>query len=173
MQTIGIYAVPVLLALTGALMLFSKKDLSAEFIKGCREGLTTSLRLLPSLVMLFCASRMFACSGALEALIHVCEPLLSPLGIPKELLPILILRPISGSGTTAMIDELFREVGPDSFVGRCASILTGSSDTILYTFALYFGSVGVRRTRHAFPVAFFMLMFSTVLSVVLTRVFFS
>lgn len=173
MNSFGSYAVVILLTFTGAVMLFSKKDLGAEFTMGCKEGLDTTVKLLPGLVMLICASRMFAASGALAFVEGFCGILLSPFGVPKELFPLCILRPISGSGATALLDELFALHGPDSFVGRCASILASSTDTILYTFALYFGSVGVRHTRHAFPTAFLMLLLSTVLSVLLTRLFYA
>ncbi len=173
MNSLGSYAVVLLLTLTGAVMLFSKKDLGAEFITGCKEGLDTTVKLLPGLVMLICASRMFAASGALNFVEELSCVLFAPLGIPKELLPLCILRPISGSGATALLDELFAAHGPDSFVGRCASILASSTDTILYTFALYFGSVGVRHTRHAFLTAFFMLLLSTVLSVFLARLLYA
>ena len=88
------------------------------------------------------------------------------------MLPVIFMRPISGSAATAMINELFAEQGPDSFAGRAASVLMGSSDTIIYTLSMYFGAVGIRRTRHALPAAFLTLIFCTLFSVWITGIFF-
>ena len=173
MQFFGTYAVPVILVLAGAAMLFSRQDLLNEFMKGAREGLATNFRILPSLVMLICATRMFAASGALGMLCEMCGAFLRPLGIPEAMLPVVFMRPISGSAATAMINELFAEQGPDSFAGRAASVLMGSSDTIIYTLSMYFGAAGIKKTRYALPAAFLTLAFCTLFSVWITVVFFS
>ena len=115
---------------------------------------------------------MFAASGALKLLCGFGSYLLRPLGVPASMLPVIFMRPISGSAATAMINELFAEQGPDSFAGRAASVLMGSSDTIIYTLSMYFGAVGIRRTRHALPAAFLTLIFCTLFSVWITGVFF-
>ena len=172
MPALGVYAVPMILALAGAAMLFSHENLGDEFIRGAREGFATSIRILPSLIMLICATRMFAASGALKLLCGFGAYLLRPFGIPASMLPVIFMRPISGSAATAMINELFAEQGPESVVGRAASVLMGSSDTILYTLSMYFGAVGIRRTRHALPAAFLTLIFCTLFSVWITGIFF-
>ena len=172
MPALGVYAVPMILALAGTAMLFSHENLGDEFIRGTREGFATSIRILPSLIMLICATRIFAASGALKLLCGFGAYLRRPFGIPASMLPVIFMRPISGSAATAMINELFAEQGPDSFVGRAASVLMGSSDTILYTLSMYFGAVGIRRTRHALPAAFLTLIFCTLFSVWITGVFF-
>ncbi len=173
MQILGVYAVPIIITLAGAAMLFSGKDLFCEFIKGAREGLSTNLRILPSLILLICATRMFAASGALQLLCGIFGTLLRPFGIPESMLPVIFMRPISGSAATAMINELFASEGPDSFAGRAASVLMGSSDTIIYTLSMYFGACGIKRTRHALPAAFLTLVFCTLFSVWITGLFFS
>lgn len=172
MDIIGTYAIPITLALAGAAILFSRKDLFAEFLKGGREGLSTSMKILPSLVMLLCATRMFSASGALDIVCNIFGIFTRKLGIPDSMIPVFLMRPISGSAATAMINNLFSSDGPDSFAGRCASILMGSSDTIIYTLAMYFGAAEIRRTRHALPASFIILVFCTLLSLLLTRIFF-
>lgn len=172
MNIIGIYAIPVIIALAGVFILFSKNNLFDEFLAGGKEGAQTCAKLLPSLVMLICATRMFSASGALDAICDGIGIFTRRLGIPDSVIPVILMRPISGSAATAMINNLFSIDGPDSFAGRCASILMGSSDTIIYTLAMYFGAAGIKKTRYALPASFILLGFCTVLSVIITGVFF-
>ena len=172
MDIIGTYAIPVIIALAGAAILFSKRDLFEEFLKGGRDGFVTSVKILPSLVMLICATRMFSASGALDIVCELIGTFTRRIGIPDSLIPVILMRPVSGSAATAMVNNLFSTDGPDSFAGRCASILMGSSDTIIYTLAMYFSAAEIRRTRHALPASFIILAFCTLVSVVLTNAFF-
>ncbi len=172
MDIIGIYSIPTLIAIAGGVLIFAKKDLFNEFLKGCREGISTSFKILPSLIILICATKMISASGALDLICSTIGEFTGKLGVPTEIIPVVLMRPISGSASTAMINNLLSEYGPDSFAGRCASILMGSSDTIIYTLALYFSAAEIRRTRHALPASFIVLAFCTVLSVALTHMFF-
>ncbi len=172
MQLIGSYAIPVIIAIAGIAMLISKKDLPTEFLKGAEDGMKTTVKILPSLVMLICASRMFSSSGALELICGFLGNFTEKIGLPGSLLPVIFMRPISGSAANAMISELFSAEGPDSFAGRCASIIMGSSDTIIYTLSLYFSSVGIKKTRYALPASFIILAFCILFSLALTRAFF-
>lgn len=169
---IGIYFVPLVIAISGVLLLLSKKDLFSAFLDGAQRGVKTCADILPVLVILITAVKMFTASGALDAICSWFGGTLSYLGIPSEMLPVMIMRPISGSAATATAIELFESSGPDSFAGRCASIIMGSSDTIIYTLAMYFGAVGVKRTRHAMAASFLTLAFCVFLSVLLTKIFF-
>lgn len=173
MDIIGAYAIPVIIALAGAAILFSKNNLFDEFLKGGRDGFITSIKILPSLVMLICATRMFSASGALDLVCDIVGTVTRRIGIPDSLIPVILMRPISGSAATAMVNNLFSADGPDSFAGRCASIIMGSSDTIIYTLAMYFSAAGIRKTRHALPASFIILIFCTLFSLMLTRVFFA
>ena len=172
MDIIGIYSIPTLVAIAGGLLIFTKRDLFNEFLTGCKEGISTSFKILPSLIILICATKMISASGALGLICNTLGAFTEKIGIPTEIIPVIIMRPISGSASTAMINNLFSEFGPDSFAGRCASILMGSSDTIIYTLALYFSASEIRRTRHARPSSFIVLAFCTILSVILTHIFF-
>lgn len=172
METIGSFALPFFLTAVGLLLLLSKKPLADSFLAGAKEGIDTCFRILPTFVLLLTAVKMFTASGAMQALCTALGGAARALRVPEEMLPLLLVRPISGSAATAVTQSLFETAGPDSIPGRAASILLGSSDTILYTLAMYFGAVGVKKTRYALPAAFLVFLFCTALSLFLTSLFF-
>ncbi|MDI3317400.1 MAG: nucleoside recognition domain-containing protein [Bacillota bacterium] len=143
------WTVPLLLAAIPLHGYLRGVDIYNAFIDGAREGLSLAIRVLPYIVSIFVAIGIFRASGALELTTHYLQPVLRPLGIPPEILPLMIIRPLSGNGALALTTELLHRWGPDSFVGRLASVITGSTDTTFYILSLYFGSVGVTRSRHA------------------------
>ncbi|MGI6030278.1 MAG: spore maturation protein [Eubacteriales bacterium] len=118
------------------------------FVEGAAEGLTLAARIFPSLVALLVTIDMFQLSGALDVLTSGLQPLAERFGFPVEVLPLTLLRPISGSGSLALVSDLLHRSGPDSFAGLCASVMMGSTETTFYTIAIYYGSVGVKRIRH-------------------------
>ena len=120
--------------------------------EGAREGFRVAVRIIPFLVAIFVAIRMFRASGAFDAVTTVLDPALSPVGLPSEVLPLALLRPLSGSGALAVLGELVA-TAPDSFSAFLASTMMGSTETTFYVLAVYFGAVGIRRTRHALPAA--------------------
>ena len=120
---------------------------------GALEGLRILLRIFPPLVGLLTAVQLLRASGLLEGLTALLSPLLTRLGIPPETLPLLLIRPISGSGALGVGADLIRTYGPDSTVGRTAAVMLGSTETTFYTIAVYFGAAEVRRTRYAVPAA--------------------
>ena len=121
--------------------------------RGAEEGLTVLLRILPSLAGLLTAVYMLRASGAMDAVGRLLAPLLERLGIPPETAALLLIRPVSGSGALAVGSELMAAHGPDSYIGRVAAVMLGSTETTFYTIAVYFGSAGVRKTRYAIPAA--------------------
>jgi len=118
-------------------------------VEGAKEGLDVALRILPFLLAILVAVGMFRASGALDLLVRALDPLTSALGIPAEALPMALLRPLSGSGAFGLMGEIISEHGPDSFVGRFVSVLQGSTETVFYVLALYFGAARIRHGRHA------------------------
>ena len=118
-------------------------------IAGAREGLEVAVRIVPYLVAILVAVAMFRASGALDLLIRVLDPLTSLIGIPAEVLPMALLRPLSGSGAFGVMSEILTTYGPDSFVGYLASTLQGSTETTFYVLTLYCGAAGIRDVRHA------------------------
>ncbi len=140
--------VPLILALIGGGMLVSKKPLTDRFMQGAREGMQTTVKLLPTLILLLVGVSMFTASGAADALAALVAPILVPLGIPKELLTFLLTRPFSGSASTAMAAELFSEFGADSTVGTALSLILATSDTMVYVIGVYMAAGGVKKSRH-------------------------
>lgn len=130
-----------------------RTDVFASFLSGAREGLDTALQILPALVALVVAVGIFKASGALDLLTHALAPLAAAIGLPREVVPLALLRPVSGSGGMVIFAELLEAYGPDSTIGRVASVLEGSTETTFYTVAIYFGATKVRRTRHTVPAA--------------------
>lgn len=132
--------------------LVKRVPLYESFVEGAKDGFGTSIDLIPHLVGMLVAVTVFRESGALDYLISLLSPLAQLLFLPQEVLPLAIIRPISGSGALAITTDLIQTHGPDSFIGRLASTMHGSSDTTLYVLAVYFGAVGIRKSRYALKV---------------------
>lgn len=142
-------AIPVILVVVLVLGFSKKIKLYETFIEGAKEGFTVAVKIIPYLVAILVAIGMFRASGAMDYFIYLLSPLTNLIGMPAETLPVAIMRPLSGSGSLGIVTELMNEHGPDSFIGRLASTMFGSTETTFYVIAVYFGSVGIRRTRHA------------------------
>lgn len=149
LDLMGQYTIPLALALVPLYGMYKRVDVFSSFIAGAREAFVLCLRILPYIVGIFVAIGVFRESGALDLFAAVFRPVLDVFGIPGEVLPLAIIRPLSGNGAFAVMSELLAKWGPDSFIGRLASTMQGSTDTTLYILSLYFGSVGVVRSRHA------------------------
>ena len=143
----------LLLALGAALGLGRRVPVVSVLGEGMEEGLRTVLRMFPPVAVILAAASMLRASGALDALATLLGPGLDALGIPRETVALLLIRPLSGSGALAFAAELISRFGPDSSVGRYAAVMLGSTETTFYTVSVYFGAAGIRRTRHAIPAA--------------------
>ncbi len=173
LETISALAMPLVAVLVGLIMMIGKKDYFAAFTRGAMEGLKTAVRLLPTLCALLTAISLLNASGAVEMIAGWLAPAAGAIGVPQELLPLLLTRPFSGSASTAAFTDLLSHVGPDSFAGLCASVIFGSSDTVVYVITVYCSSVGIRRTRWAFPCAFAVMLFCIFFSCFLCRIWFA
>ena len=173
LETISALAMPMVAALVGLIMMIGKKDYFAAFTRGAMEGLKTAVRLLPTLCALLTAISLLNALGAVEMIAGWLAPAAGAIGVPQELLPLLLTRPFSGSASTAAFTDLLSRVGPDSFAGLCASVIFGSSDTVVYVITVYCSSVGIRRTRWAFPCAFAVMLFCIFFSCFLCRIWFA
>ncbi|MDE7243476.1 MAG: spore maturation protein [Oscillospiraceae bacterium] len=147
------YLVPLLLAFVALFGAGRRVNVYDALSRGAEEGLSTLLRIFPPLVGLLTAVYMLRASGLLDLLGGVLAPLLEFLGIPPETTGLLLIRPVSGSGALALGSELMAAYGPDSYTGRTAAVMLGSTETTFYTIAVYFGAAGVRKTRYAVPAA--------------------
>lgn len=152
MKAVGLI-IPVLLTGLSLYGLRHHTDVYGALVQGASDGIQTVLRILPSLVILLTAVSMFRASGAMDCLSQLFAPLLGLLGIPPETVPLMLIRPLSGSGALAAAGDLIESYGPDSTIGRTAAVMMGSTETTFYTIAVYFGAAGIRKTRYTIPAA--------------------
>ena len=148
MITLSNFILPVTLAGILAFGLYKGVDVLGEFLQGAKEGLGSVVNIAPALIALMTCVGMFKASGALDIVVLLFSPLADLLALPQEVLPLAIIRPISGSGALVVFNDLLAEYGPDSFVGRVASVIEGSSETTFYTIAVYFGAIKVSKTKY-------------------------
>lgn len=172
MEMIGALSLPLLLCLVAVLLLRARRNLFDAFLQGAKQGATTAFSLLPTLVALLVGITMMRASGVLDTLANLCANGCRAIGLPSELLPLVLIRPLSGGASTAIVSELFSQYGADSFIGRCASVMIGSSDTVFYIVAVYFGAVGIRYGRHTLLSALLTMLFSVFFSCFLCRLLF-
>jgi spore maturation protein SpmA len=144
----------ILPALIGGLVLFGwvrGVRVFASLVEGGKEGFQVALKILPYLVAILVAIGMLRASGGLELFVRLLDPITRIIGMPAEALPVAILRPLTGSGAFGVMAEVIQTHGADSFIGYLVSTLQGSTETTFYVLAVYFGAVGVKKTRHALP----------------------
>jgi spore maturation protein B len=143
-----------------------------SFVEGAKEGFQVGVRIIPYLVAILVAVGMLRSAGAIDILARVLDPVLRFVGMPAEILPLAIMRPLSGSGSMGLVTELIKTHGPDSFIARLAASAYGSTETTFYVLAVYFGSVGVRKARHAVFAGLFADIVSLIVSVIICRMVF-
>lgn len=149
LQSISNWAIPIMAGGIVLVALLRRVKLYEVFVQGAKEGFTVGVRIIPYLVAILCAIAFFRASGAMELLTTLLSPLTNLLGMPAEALPMALVRPLSGSGALGVMSEIITTHGPDSFIGRVVSSMMGSTETTFYVLAVYFGSVGVSKVRHA------------------------
>ena len=149
------YLVPLLILAASLLVLHRKENTYDILLRGGGEGLKLLASILPALVLLLCAVHMLRASGAVEMLSSLLAPAFQLLGIPPETAVLVLIRPISGSAALAVGADLMSAYGPDSLIGRTAAVMLGSTETTFYTISVYFGAVGIKKTRYAIPAALF------------------
>lgn len=163
---------PVFIAVVIAFGFIKKVPLFDAFADGAKEGIFTLLKIAPTLVGLIVAVNMLKASGVTDALCTAVQPLAEKLGFPKEIVPMVLLRPISGGGSTALLTGIYRDYGPDSFAGRVASVLAGSTETTFYAITVYFGSVNIKKIRHTLVSALSADFTAAVMAVLTVRMMF-
>jgi len=148
-KTISNWAIPVLIAGIPAYAHYKKVKVYETFVEGAKDGFNVAIRIIPFLVAILVAIAMFRASGAMDWFVALLSPVTNFIGMPAEVLPAAMMRPLTGSGTLAMVTELITTHGPDSFIGRLSSTIYGSTETTFYVLAVYFGAVNISKTRHA------------------------
>jgi spore maturation protein SpmB len=154
-DAISLLAIPFLFAFFPLMATLRGVAVYEEFVEGAKEGMQVALRIIPFLVAILAAIAMFRAAGGLDLLGQVAGGFLGLVGVPTEVLPLMVVRPLSGSGALGIFSELAQTHGGDSFIARLAGTIMGSTETTFYVLAVYFGSVAARRTRHAVPAGLF------------------
>ncbi|RUR16678.1 spore maturation protein [Legionella sp. km535] len=151
---------------------FKKVNVFDAFVVGAKKGFDTSISIIPYLIAMMVAIGMLRASGFFDLLNQLLAPLLAMIGMPPEVLPLALIRPFSGSASTGVMAELIHQYGGDSLIAKTAATMMGSTETTFYVIAVYFGSVGIRRTRHAIPVGLLADFAGVIASVLICRYLF-
>jgi spore maturation protein B len=149
---ISAWAIPVIIVFIPLYAAYRKVPVYESFVDGAKDGFDTAIKIIPHLVGMMVAISVFRASGAMELALGWMRPMFDAIGIPSEVLPLAILRPISGAGSLAFTTDLIKQFGPDSMIGRIASTVQGSTDTTLYVITVYFGAIGLRKASYALKV---------------------
>ena len=152
--------------------LYKRVPVYEEFVEGAKEGFKVAVTIIPYLVAILFAIGMFRASGALDWLIEGTRPILALIGVPPEVIPMWIVRPLTGSGSAAIVVDMIGRYGEDSLVVKMAATMFGSTETTFYVIAVYFGAVNVKKTRHAVPAGLIADIFAMVLAVYVVRLLF-
>jgi len=153
MEQVGAAAMPVIIGAIVLFGFFKNIDVFDAFLAGAKEGIQASFRILPTLIGLIVAVSMVRASGLLDLVCTLAEPLTRAAGISPEIAPLAVLRPISGSGSSAYTLSILRQFGPDSETGKIASVLASSTETTFYAVAVYFGACQYKKLRYTVPAA--------------------
>jgi len=171
-NALSILAIPFLLSFFPVYAATRGIKVYEEFVEGAKEGFGVILKIIPFLVTMLVAISMFKGAGGIDLLTRLLTPVLAPLHFPTDLLPLALMRPLSGSATLAILTDIIHRLGPDNIVSRMAATIYGSTETTFYVAAVYFGSVGVKQTRHAIPAGLLGDLAGVVASVIVCRAVF-
>jgi spore maturation protein SpmA len=171
-NAVSLLSIPFLLSFFPLYAALRKVKVYEEFVEGAKEGFQVSVMIIPYLVAIFVAIGMFRAAGGIEMLTNALKPVLDLVGFPTELLPMCLVRPLSGSGTLGLFTDLVKEFGPDSLIARTGATIFGSTETTFYVIAVYFGAVNVRRTRHAVPAGLIADAVGIIASVIICKMMF-
>lgn len=172
MSNFSDYILPCFVVFTVLFGLFKKVDVFDCFVEGAKKGFNVFLSVLPSLTALFLAIEMLKTSSGIDILTTALSPIADILKIPKEVLPMCILSPVSGGGSLSLYNSIIADYGPDSYVGRVASVMMGSTETTFYAIAIYYGAVNIKKIRHTAICSLCADLTSFIMSGVFVRLFF-
>ncbi len=171
-MTFSDYIIPTAILMIIAVSLINKTDIFETFIEGAKGGFTTCIDILPSLICLMTCIGMFKSVGGFDIISGIVQPITEFFGFPKECTPLIFIRPMSGSGALSVYNSITTDYGADSFIGRVASVMMGSTETTFYTVAVYFGAVKIKKSRYAIPAALTGDMTGWIASVIAVRLIF-
>ena len=149
LNIISLYTLPLIIVIIPLWAIFKKVPVYETFISGAKDGFKVGVMIIPYLVAILVAVGMFRASGAIDMLAQVLAPVLNKIGMPADILPLAIIRPLSGSGALGIMTEIASTHGADTFVTKMAAVMVGCSETTFYVLTVYFGAVGITKFRHA------------------------
>jgi spore maturation protein B len=149
---LSVFVVPLILVGFPLVGLYKRVPVYESFVEGAKEGFQVAVRIIPYLVAILFAIAMFRASGAMDFLARALAPVLGLIGFPAEVLPMAIIRPLTGSGSAGIVVDMIKQYGEDSILVKMAAVMFGSTETTFYVIAVYFGAVSIKKTRHAVPV---------------------
>lgn len=165
------YIIPIVVIVFAVVGIIRKVPVFEVFCEGALKGLKTIFTIAPTLIGLITAVTMLRESGAIDALTNLISPFAEKLGFPAEIVPVAILRPVSGGGSTALLLDIFERLGPDSFAGKIVSVMAGSTETTFYAITVYYGSVGIKKIRHTLIAGLAADLTAVIFSVLTVRFF--
>lgn len=163
---------PCVIAFIVCYALFKKVPVFDVFAEGAKDGLKMIFNIAPTLIGLIVSVTMLKASGVLDIITEFLSPVTDKIGFPGELLPMTLLRPVSGGGSTALLSQVLKDFGPDSFIGRCASVIAGSTETTFYAITVYFGAVNIKKIRHTLLAALVADFTAAIIAVLTVNLFF-
>lgn len=172
MVQISNYIIPLIILTILLYATYKKIPTYEKFVEGGKEGVSLAISLLPFLLGMIVSISIFRASGALDAFVSFIEPVLNFLHIPSEIVPLAITRPISGTASLGVVTDIIKNEGPDSFIGRLASTMQGSTDTTLYILTVYFGAVGIKRMGDALKIGLIADLIGIIVSIIIVYLLF-
>ena len=170
LNLISLWALPSIIILILTMGLIKKIPIYEVFTDGAKEGFKVSVSIIPYLVAIIVAISMLRASGAIEMLGHAFSSLLARCCIPADVLPLIFVRPLSGSAALGIFSDIATNLGPTAYATKLAAVMVGSSETTFYVLAVYFGSIGVAKFRYALWVGLAADILAAILSVIVCRI---
>lgn len=166
------YIIPIIVLTIIIYGFYKKVDLYSSFLNGVKEGLQMIIKIFPTIFTMMISVQVLINSNIINDLTSYLEPIFDILKFPKELFALSILRPISGTSSLVVMNDLLKIYTPDSYIGRVASVIQGSTDTTIYILGLYFSSVGIKKTKYALPVGLLADLSAIILSIIVIKLLF-
>ena len=173
LNLISLYTLPLIIVVILLWTIFKKVPVYETFISGAKEGFKVGVMIIPYLVAILVAIGMFRASGAIDMLSNFLAPVLNKVGMPAELLPLAIIRPLSGSGALGVMTEIASTHGADAFITKMAAVMVGCSETTFYVLTVYFGAIGISKFRHALYAGLIADFASIVFAIVISNIVFA
>ena len=166
------YIIPLIVVTIIIYGIYKKVDIFDTFIDGVKEGMKLSINLFPTIFAMIIAITLITDSNIINYICNLLKPLFSKISFPTEVLPLALLRPISGSSSLVILNDILAKYGPDSFIGRLSSVMQGSTDTTIYIISMYFASIGIKKTRYSLTVGLLADLLSVIISFIMLNIFF-